>query len=125
MAEKMCNKPGVGHRYGKRHIPGVMNKTEERYAEILQGRKLIGEVIEWHFEATTFKLADGLRYTPDFSVFLADGTVEYIDSKGTGPIDDKSIAKIKMAAERFFFFTFCMDVEQTKKNGGGFKRRVF
>lgn len=122
---KMRNKPGVGHRYGKRHVPGVMNRTEERYADTLQARKLAGEIVEWLFESVTLKLADNLRYTPDFCVYLADGTVDFIDVKGTGPIDDKSIVKIKAAAERFFWFTFAMDVEQPKKLGGGFKSRVF
>jgi hypothetical protein len=48
-----------------------------------------------------------------------------IDVMGTGPIDDKAVVKIKAAAERFYWFTWSMAIEQTKKNGGGFKRRSF
>lgn len=115
---------GVGARYGRRHTAGEMNKTEERYAAILQARKLAGELVEWHFEAMTFKLAGDLRYTPDFVVFEFGG-MTCIDVKGSGPIDAKSIVKIKAAAERFFWFTWQQAIEQTKKNGGGFVVREF
>lgn len=84
---------GVGKRYGRRHTPCEMNRTETRYAGLLQGRLLCGEISAWHFEAMTFKLAANLRYTPDFNVFHHDGSFELIDVKGTGPIDDKSVVK--------------------------------
>ena len=66
---------GDRSKYGKRHVPGVMNVTESRYAEVLQLKKLSGEVLEWLFEAQTFKLADDCRFTPDFMVLYADGTI--------------------------------------------------
>lgn len=113
----------VGKRYGRRHTPGEMNKTESRYAEILQARLLAREILAWHFEAVTFKLAGDLRYTPDFCVLHCDGSFELIDVKGTGPIDDKSVVKIKAAAERFYWFDWTMEVEQTKRDGGGFVAR--
>ena len=59
-------------KYGKRHTPGVMNKTEEAYAKTLQVRKLAGEIVDWQFEAQTFKLAADCRYTPDFAVWLCE-----------------------------------------------------
>lgn len=118
-------KARVGARYGRRHTPGEMNKTEERYAAILQLRKHAGEIIDWHFEGHTFKLAADLRYTPDFGVLHVDGTYELIDVKGSGPIDDKSIVKIKAAAEKFHWFLWTMVIEQKKENGGGTKRREF
>lgn len=62
-------------KWGKRHKPGVMNKTERAYADLLEYRKIQGEVEQWHFEAVTLKLADGTRYTPDFYVVLADGMI--------------------------------------------------
>lgn len=125
MQRKMRNPRGVGHRYGKRHVPGEMNKTEEQYSRILQELKNSGVVAEWYFESVTFKLAKDLRYTPDFFVYLDDGTVEVIDVKGTGPIDDKSIVKIKAAAEKFFCFSFYIEKLRPKKDGGGFERRAF
>ena len=110
-------------KYGKRHKPGEMNRTESEYAEQLQVRKLAGEIVEWFFEAITLKLADDTRYTPDFAVLMADGTMEFIDAKGGGPIDPKSLVKIKCAAEKFFQFNFAICQKQAKKNGGGWIRR--
>ena len=109
---------GDSTKYGKRHKPGVMNKTEEAYAELLQARKLAGEIIEWQFEAVTFKLAEDTRYTPDFAVLLATGEQEFIDAKGGGPIDPKSLVKIKCAAEKFPQFRFVIEQKLAKKNIG-------
>jgi hypothetical protein len=112
-------------KYGKRHKPGEMNQTESAYAELLQVRKLAGEIVEWWFEGITFKLADDLRYTPDFAVQLADGSMEFIDCKGAGPIDPKSLVKIKAAAEKFFQFQFVIEKKQPKNSGGGWVRTNF
>jgi len=113
-------------RYGKRHKPGVMNQTEEAYAAILNARGVLyQDVIRWEFESITFKLADGCRYTPDFAVWLADGTMEFVDCKGAGPMDDKSRVKVKCAAEKFPQFVFVIEQRQTKKAGGGWKREEF
>jgi len=115
----------VGARYGRRHTPGEMNKTEERYAGVLQLQKHAGEIIDWHFECHRFKLAADLVYTPDFGVLHVDGSYELIDVKGSGPIDAKSIVKIKAAAEKFHWFRWTMVMEQKKESGGGTKRREF
>lgn len=113
---------GDRSKYGKRHKPGEMNKTEGEYAAMLEARKIAGEIIEWSFETITLKLADNTRYTPDFVVVRADGVMELIDVKGGGPIDPKAIVKIKVAAERFWMFAFAIEQKQAKKNGGGWKR---
>jgi hypothetical protein len=110
-------------RYGKRHVPGVMNKTEEAYAEILQARKLAGEVIRWEFESITFKLAPDTRFTPDFAVWLADGSMEFVDVKGAGPISETSRVKAKCAAEKFPQFKFV--IEQRLAKRAGWKREEF
>ena len=112
-------------RYGKRHKPGVMNQTEQAYADLLENRKLAGEVIKFDFESITFKLADGCRYTPDFAIWLVDGTMEFVDCKGSGPMDEKSRVKVKCAAEKFPQFAFVTEQEQAKKLGGGWKREEF
>ncbi len=112
-------------RYGKRHKPGEMNQTESAYAEILEARKLTGEVVRWEFESITFKIADNCRYTPDFAIWLSDGTMEFVDCKGAGPMDEKSRVKVKCAAEKFPMFVFAIEQKQTKKNGGGWDREVF
>jgi len=112
-------------RYGKRHVPGVMNATEQAYAAMLELRKLAGDVIRWEFESMTFKIAPLCTFTPDFMVWMKDGTMELIDCKGQGPIDDKSIVKIKAAAEKFPMFVFVQEKKQSNRDGGGFIRREF
>lgn len=112
-------------KYGKRHKPGVMNGTENEYAALLRARELRGEVLLWYFESVTFKLADDTRYTPDFCVQFPDGSMEFVDAKGGGPIDPKSLVKIKCAAEKFPQFMFVIEQRQPKKAGGGFKRTEY
>ena len=112
-------------RYGGRRKPGEMTKAEQAYADQLEARKIASEIIRWDFEAMTFKLADGCRYTPDFAVWLANGEMELIDVKGTGPVDDKSIVKAKVAAERFPMFRFVMERQRPKKDGGGWHRQEY
>lgn len=112
-------------RYGKRHKPGEMNQTEQIYASLLESRVVLGQIIRWEFESITFKLADGCRYTPDFAIWLADGSMEFVDSKGAGPMDDKSRVKVKCVAEKFPMFLFAIEQRQTKKNGGGWEREEF
>ena len=116
---------GDNTRYGKRHKPGEMNKTEQAYADLLEARRLSGEVINWKFEAMTFKLADSCRLTPDFAVWLSDGTMEFVDAKGGGPVADDALVKLKCVAEQFPQFTFVMEKARAKRDGGGWERRVF
>lgn len=113
-------------KYGRRHRPGEMNQTEAAYAQELQLRKLAGEIVEWHFEAMTFKLADDVRFTPDFVVFHLDTTMELVDVKGSAfAVDPKSVVKIKVAAEKFFWFKWSQAVKNTKRDGGGWTRKEF
>lgn len=117
-------KPGQG-RYGKRHKPGEMNQTEKAYSDLLEARKVAGEVEQWYFEAVTFKLAKDCRITPDFVVYLADGTMEFVDTKGGGPVNETSKVKMRCAAEKFPQFAFVMEQRLPKKLGGGWQRTEF
>lgn len=113
-------------KYGKRHKPGVMNKTEENFAEVLEARRKVnGDIIAWWFECFTFKLADDCRFTPDFAILFADGSMEFVDAKGGGPMDDKSRVKVRVAAEKFPQFQFVIEKRMPKKLGGGWKREEF
>lgn len=116
-------------KYGKRHKPGVMNQTEAAYAALLEARKLAGEIIDWQFEPVTWKLATLCTYTPDFMVTLADYTIEFVDAKGGGPMDDKSRVKVKCAAEKFWQYRFVIEKKLTKKqaaeHGSAWKREEF
>ena len=124
-ARKKFKAKGDRSKYGKRHVPGVMNKTEAEYAALLEARKLAGEVVEWHFEAVTFKLADMCRLTVDFMVIMADGSIEFHDAKGGQPVTDDALVKMKAAAEKFWPFLFVIEQKQSRKLGGVWKRREF
>jgi hypothetical protein len=78
-----------------------MNKTEARYAELLEIRKRVGEIAWYAFEGITLKLGDDCRYTPDFAVMLACGEMEMHETKGFFRDDAK--VKIKVAAQMFPF----------------------
>jgi hypothetical protein len=91
---------------------GEMNRTETKFSLHLEARKQAGEVIWWGFERFTFKLADDVRLTPDFTALMADGLLVCFEVKGTttknlkaGPVkapymlDDARI-KLKVAAEQ-------------------------
>lgn len=108
-------------RFGNHHAAGrlksgVLNKTELRYAEFLHSELISGRILWSKFEGVTLKLAEGLRYTPDFAVLRSDGLIELVDVKGrttsaTASGERKeaayamgdSRAKVKMAAESFPF----------------------
>lgn len=105
-----------------RRKAGEMNKTEAAYASHLEGRKLLGEVIWFAFEAVTFKLAADCRFTPDFIVQLADGVLEVHEAKGFWADDAK--VKIRIAADKFPF-RFVAVKRIAKKDGGGWKEQEF
>lgn len=86
------------------HSPGAMNKTEERYASVLEQRRLAGEISWWGFEPLKLRLAKATFYSPDFMVLDGDGLVEMHEVKGHW--EDDARVKIKVAAERFPMFRF-------------------
>lgn len=97
---------------GTRRVPGVMNRSEADYAAWLEGQRLAGFVLEWHFERIKLKLADKTWYSPDFLVMLADGVIELVDVKGTKKkpngetgywAEEDSKIKLRVVAELFPF----------------------
>lgn len=108
-------------RARRRHKPGHMNTYEREYSQVfLDVLKAAGEITDYWFERFTLKLADDCRYTPDFLVQLADGTLECHEVKG-GFFEEDAKVKLKVAAEMFSIFTFKLCVKQARKNGGGWK----
>lgn len=90
----------------QKHTPGEPNKTEQRYLDYLELRKIAGEVAWYAFEAVKFRLAEGTYFTPDVLVMLKDGTLEAHECKtmtrdGKLLIADDANVKLKMAAELF------------------------
>jgi hypothetical protein len=89
---------------------GMMNKTEARFANNLEARRLAGEITAWEFEGDTLRLSPDMTYTPDFRVEHGVGQVDYYDVKGRHTWED-SIIKGKAAAvifpqHRFFLATY-------------------
>ena len=60
-----------------------MNKVESKYAQYLDIQKASGAVRWWAFEAVTVKIGNDCRFTPDFLVMAADGSLSFADTKGT------------------------------------------
>ena len=81
-----------------------MNKLEARYVrEVLDIRKMAGEIVSWKYEAIKFRLAKATFYTPDFMVRFKDH-IEIHETKGHW--EDDARVKIKIAAEMFREFLF-------------------
>lgn len=101
---------------------GVMNKTEALYAQELENRKFLGDVLWYKFEGVKFKLADNTHYNPDFAVMLENGQVEIHEIKGWWQDDAK--VKIKVAAS-MYPFRFIAIKAKAKKDGGGWSIEEF
>jgi hypothetical protein len=84
----------------------VMNKTEARYAELLELHKRTGSIIEWRWEPIKLRLGSDHKttYTPDFAVVLPDGLLELHEVKGF--LREDANVKIKTAAYQYPWFTF-------------------
>ena len=79
---------------------GVMNRTETAYAELLEARRLAGEVLWFEFEAFTLRLARRTHYRPDFPVLTPTG-LQFHEVKGF--MRDDAWLKLKLAARAFPF----------------------
>ena len=124
-SRQIASKPPKGIRGRGRtvkRVSGAMNGTEAAYAIYLDLCKERREILDYWFEAMTFKLADGCRYTPDFVVQMADGMIEVHEVKGYW--EDDALVKIKVAAE-MFPFRFLAVQKIAQKAGGGWAIREF
>lgn len=89
-----------------------MNKTEAKYADLLEMRKKAGNIIDYYFEPMGLKLAGNTFYHPDFLVVFPDH-FELHECKGFWRDDAK--VKIKVAADKFKWFKFIV-VKYVKGN---------
>ena len=109
-----------------RRVPGAMSKTEERFCGILDEMERTGLIAQYMYEPVTFKLAEGLRYTPDFMAIYADPTrgCAFYEIKGSafhasGQSNQmNSISKLKVAANKFKAFYFYKCYPKPQKEGG-------
>lgn len=90
-----------------------MNKLEAEYAQILEARKLAGEVAEYHFHALKLRLAKATFYDTDFLVMLANGDLEVHEVKSF--MEDDAAVKLKVAAEKFPF-KFILATKKSKND---------
>lgn len=99
-----------------------MNGTEKRYATYLDGQVLLGKVRGWGFQRITLRLGDDCRYTPDFDVQVADGTLEFHEVKGFWRDDAR--VKIRVAADRYPWYAF-KAITAGKTPGTGWEIEAF
>lgn len=85
--------------------PGRMNKTEARYAAILEAKKQRGTIKDYWYEKCTWKLTDDCRYTIDFLVLTANDELEGYEVKGAFIREDAMI-KLRVAADQMPFPLF-------------------
>lgn len=99
-----------------RRKPGEMTRPEVAYEAHLQSRHRTGEVAWYGYERTKLKLADNTFFSPDFTLLLADGTIEHHEVKGrknrkeggdTFWCEEDAKLKIKVAAEQHPY-VFCI-----------------
>lgn len=105
--------PSKGTR--SRHEAGKMNGLEKRYAQHLEMRRTVGEILSWKFEPLKLRLAPSTYYNPDFSVVMPDQRVELHETKG-GHWEDDARVKIKCAAVMFPEFRIVAVQEKGKGN---------
>lgn len=99
-----------------KHQSGQMNKLESLYAQELEARRLVGDILAWHFEAVKLKLAPATFYTPDFMVILPNATVQLHEVKGHW--EDDARVKIKVAARLFAGISFYGIRREKGRNAG-------
>lgn len=80
------------------------NKLEQAVEDRL--RQWFGPASKIRFQEITLKLANGLRYTPDFHVTNKEHRDLFFEAKGF--MRDDAAAKIKMAARQFDHWVFIL-----------------
>ena len=99
---KLVNKKGSGYKALGRLKSGQMNKTEQKYALLLEREKIAGKVLWYEFEPMNLRLADKCFYKVDFLVLTDKYELEVHEVKG-GYITDDSLVKFKSAGAKFPF----------------------
>lgn len=80
---------------------GAMNKTERRYSEHLESRKMRGEILWFKFDCINLRLAEKTFYKPDFFVMTSDNELQVHEVKGHW--EDDALVKIKVASDMYPF----------------------
>jgi hypothetical protein len=94
--------------------PGVMNRTEQAYADHLEALVRAGELRRWYFEGVKFRLGPRCFYTPDFLLIFPDGSMRVDEIKGPFIREDSWI-KIKWFVQQYPEFPLVV----VRRVGGG------
>lgn len=109
-------------RIRQRRTP--LNKTEQRFLDWLKA--WIPEEVAIKVQDITFRLANGVRYTPDFVLIRSDGTREdgaggldiiAYEVKGPQGIEDDASAKLKMAPRAWPMIQWRLAYEKPPRSG--------
>lgn len=96
---------------------GEMNKTEARFAQLLELERHAGKVQWWKFEGIKLMLAKNTSITVDFALLPDTGILTMIDVKGSkAMVTDDARAKMKVAAE-LYPFVFKLAYPRAKGEG--------
>lgn len=94
-----------------------LNKTEAAFAAF----KRLGPDAR---ESLTFRIGNGVRYTPDFCVFLPSGAIVAYEVKGEHMWDDAAV-KLKVAASLFPLVEFWLATPADRTKATWKIERVF
>jgi hypothetical protein len=95
-------RPTVPNKFGARQVEydGIrfQSTLEGEYYQHLKLRQQAGDVL-FFLRQTPFHLSGGTKYTVDFTVFLADGSVQFVDVKG---FETKAFIRSKKQTEGLY-----------------------
>ena len=111
-----CHSPAKPTASRTQPTRGKMNKVETAYSIFLGQLIIAGGVKGYRFESVTIVLAPGCRYTPDFMVWLKDGSIElhevktrWRNAKQRGPnMTDDARVKLLTASRLYPEFNFVL-----------------
>lgn len=96
LAEKIYSDMNKPKKRLRQDSKPSMNKLEREFFAYITR---LHPTVKFHVQAVTFKLANGLRYTPDFTGLINGQQMAY-ETKGVW-VDGDSFPKLKMAATVF------------------------
>lgn len=103
--------PGIdpqvtGPARGRLPVPKGMNRTEQAYAQYLEGLYLSREILWWGFEAIKVRIGHNSWFSPDFLIMYPDHRLECHDTKSARGgakyfAEDDAIAKARAMGKTF------------------------